>query len=521
MLASERGRDQTIWPQRGARPGAVVVLASLACLLGTLPTLGAAQSVTATQTYDDAGRLKRTSYSDGKAAGYEYDAAGNRTSTAEGTPVQVSIAPASATEGGTLNFTVTKSGTATGTVSVQCAQVSGSATAGSDFTANTQTLTFLIADTSKTCSVVSLQDTAYEGAHTFSAVLQNPVGAVLIATGSAIGTINDNDTAPSFSVSGGSAAEGSAISYTITKTGSTQLSHAISFTTADGTATIADVDYSTASSNRAFAPGDTSFVVQVPTTTDSKYENNETVLLNISGATNGATITTSQATGTMTNNDVAPSFSINDPPAMNEGGAIVFTVTKGGNTSTALTHGFNWATANGTAVSPSDYTAASGSVSFAPADLQKTIQVQTVTDGVADTAHLETILVNLTTNASSNGGTLSDAQGVGNVADLQGPPATPLNFGKSPASGSDSSYAILWDVSTGTVNHYTLEEVETAPGFSTTTYSVATNSKSFNKGQVYLELTYRVRACATANETLCSPYTASIFKLVCPTTGCP
>lgn len=480
-----------------------------------------AQSASATHVYDDAGRLKSATYSDGKSVSYEYDAAGNRLSTTEGVPVQVSIAGASATEGGTLSFTVTKTGTATGTVSVQCAQTSGTATAGSDFTASTQTLTFLIADTTKTCSVVSLQDTVYEGAHTFSAVLQNPVGAVQISVGSAIGTINDNDTPPSFSVAGGAAAEGSPLSFTITKSGSTELSHAVNYATANGTATTADSDYTSVSSSRSFAPAEISFVIQVPTTTDTKYESNETVLVNLSGATNGATIGTSQGTGTINNNDVAPSFSINDPAPSNEGTLITFTVTKGGNTNTGLSHSFNWATANGTAVSPSDYTGASGSVTFLAADLQKTIQVQTVTDGVADTAHLENFVVNLTTNASTNGATLSDAQGQASVADLQGIPSVPQNIRKSPATGTDPDYSILWDASTGTVNHYTLEEVQTAPGMGTTTFSVTGTSRSFSKGQVYLELVYRVRACATANETQCSAYSSTVFKLVCPSTGCP
>ena len=173
---------------------------------------GFAQSATATNADDDAGRLRTTSYSDGKAVGYALDAAGNRTSTAEGALPTLNVAQASATEGGTLVFAVTKTGTATGTITVDCGQTNVSATAGSDYTASTQMLTFLIAETSKNCNVPSLQDTIYEGPHTFSALLQNPTGSVKIGTSGAIGTITDNDTPPSFAVTGGSAAEGSPIS---------------------------------------------------------------------------------------------------------------------------------------------------------------------------------------------------------------------------------------------------------------------------------------------------------------------
>jgi hypothetical protein len=151
---------------------------------------------TVTYTYDDAGRLKKAEISDGTKVAYEYDAAGNRTSMVQGTPVQLSIAPTTAAEGAALSFAVTKTGTATGTVTIDCAQTSGTAVGGNDYTTSTQTLSFLIADTSKTCSVPGIQDTLYEGTQTFSALLQNPMGAALIATGSAIGTTLPTMTVP-------------------------------------------------------------------------------------------------------------------------------------------------------------------------------------------------------------------------------------------------------------------------------------------------------------------------------------
>jgi YD repeat-containing protein len=137
-----------------SKAAAILGVALAVANVALIASPASAQSANATYTYDDAGRLKSADYSDGKSVGYSYDPAGNRLSISEGVPVQVSIANASASEGGTLNFTVTKTGTATGTVSIDCTQVSGTATAGSDFTASTQTLTFLIADTTKTCSVV-------------------------------------------------------------------------------------------------------------------------------------------------------------------------------------------------------------------------------------------------------------------------------------------------------------------------------------------------------------------------------
>ena len=496
----------------------------VACLLCLPPVSVLAQSVTATSAYDDAGRLRTTTYSDGKAVGYELDAAGNRKSTAEGALPQLNIAIASVTEGGTLVFAVTRTGTPAATFTVDCAQTNGTAIAGSDYTASTQTLTFLVTDTSKNCSVATLQDTIYEGPNTLGALLQNPVGSVLLATSAALGTINDNDAAPSFSVSGATLAEGARFPSPLPRAAVRISSTALLMPSLMAVPLLPTTTTPASSSSATFAAGQTTLNVVVPTTADSKYELNETVLLNLSNPSNGATISTGQATGTITNNDSAPSFSIDSPAAVNEGNLITFTVTKGGNTNTGLSHSFNWATANNTAVAPSDYTAASGSITFATTDNQKTFQVQTVTDGVLDSASNETFFANLTTNAGTNGATLSTSQGTGSIADLDASiPSVPANIRKSPATGTDSNYSILWDASTGTVNHYTLEEVESAPGSGTLTYSSTTTFKAFNKGDVYLELTYRVRACTTAGESQCSGYSSSVFKMVCPAEpfGCP
>jgi YD repeat-containing protein len=466
-----------------------------------------------TYTYDDAGRLISGTFSDGKAVGYTYDAAGNRTAMTQGVPVQLSIAPASSAEGVAINLSVSKTGTATGTVTVDCTQTPGSAAAGSDYTATTQTLTFLVADTTKTCSVPTVQDSIYEQNQTFNAILQNVSGSAVISTGSAVGTINDDDPGPVFSVSGGSATEGAVVNFTITKAGSTELSHDISYSTVNGTASTADSDFTAITSSHTFTAGETSFLVPVSTTADSKYEFNETFALNLSAPSNGATLGTSSAIATITNDDAAPTFSIGNSGIVNEGAVATFTVTRSGNTS-GVSHSFNWATANDTAVAPSDYTTASGTVDFAVGDTSKSIQVQTVTDGVADSATNETFFVNLTMNGNSNGGTITGSQGIGTIADLNGTPGIPQNIRKSPTTGTGGSYSILWDAAAGTVNHYTLEETESSSFPATVvTYSVTGTSKGFSKTGCQ-QLTYRVRACATANETQCSAYSGSVFKAV-------
>ena len=78
------------------------------------------------------------------------------------------IASAIATEGGAITFTVTRTGDAQATQSVTAATSIGASNtaSASDFTTNTQTLSFAQGETSKTFTVQTTQDTLFEGNET-------------------------------------------------------------------------------------------------------------------------------------------------------------------------------------------------------------------------------------------------------------------------------------------------------------------------------------------------------------------
>ncbi|WP_143218430.1 Ig-like domain-containing protein, partial [Acidovorax sp. T1m] len=117
----------------------------------------------------------------------------------------LSVANVSQVEGisGSSNqtFTVTLSAASAQAVSVGYATSNGTATAGSDYTASSGTLTFAPGETTKTFTVAVAGDTTAESDEAFTVTLSGPSNATL-GTASATGTIQDDDSdviAPSVS----------------------------------------------------------------------------------------------------------------------------------------------------------------------------------------------------------------------------------------------------------------------------------------------------------------------------------
>lgn len=378
-------------------------------------------------------------------------------------PVLSIAAPTStATEGAALAFRVTRTGLNLLPVAVDCVSSDGTAKAGGsapydDYVATTQQIVFLPTDPSpstKLCQVSTKDDSYYEGAQTVRATLSNVVGLATISVATADGTIADNDAAPRFSATGPAVAESSALIFAVAKVGASELTHQVTASTSDGTATIADSDYTAVSGAvLTFASGTSQQTVSVATTHDTKYENDETVMLNLANPSNGAIVDTPQVAGTVSNNDAGPLITISDV-TVSEGGVATLTVSKSG--STALSHSVAWATANDTATAGGDYTAGSGTVSFGPTETTKTIQVQTKTD--IEIEGTERFFVNLSAVAGgggTNGASIADPQGavtVNNVIPpsfaINDPPAVNegglITFAVSQASNDGASHTLSW-----------------------------------------------------------------------------
>jgi Domain of unknown function (DUF4082)/Bacterial Ig-like domain/Calx-beta domain len=310
------------------------------------------------------------------------DAQGVGTIMDDDPPPALAINDVTVTEGNSASlnavFTVTLSAASGQTVTVGYATANGTATAPADFTAKSGTLTFAAGATAQTITVAVVRDAIDEVNETFAVNLSNSVNAT-IADAQGVGTIIDNDPTPSLSVNNVSVTEGNSGTvnavFTVTLSAASGLNVTVNYATADGTAA-AGSDYTSKSGLLTFAPGTVTQTISVAVLADALDEPDETLNVNLSGATN-ATISDSQGVGTIVDDDPNPTLTINNV-SLPEGNSRTrnFTFTLTLSAASARTATVSYATTNVTAVAGSDYTAKSGTVTFNPGTTTQTIVIE-------------------------------------------------------------------------------------------------------------------------------------------------
>jgi hypothetical protein len=187
-------------------------------------------------------------------------------------------------DGLTATITVTLDMTSTLPVSVTYQTSDDTATAGSDYTAVSDTLAFAPGETSQTFTVPITDDTLDEPNENLNLTLSSPVNAVLGAQSSAVLTIVDNDAPVTVQFNAATylvdETAGSA-TITVTLSAPSGLSVEVDYATSPGTATAGD-DYTSKSDRLIFAPGETSQSFSITITDDTEAEGNETVNLTLS-----------------------------------------------------------------------------------------------------------------------------------------------------------------------------------------------------------------------------------------------
>jgi choice-of-anchor B domain-containing protein len=199
----------------------------------------------------------------------------------------------------------------------------------------------------------------------------------------------------------------------------------VNWTTADGTAT-AGLDYTAGAGTLTFLPGATAQPIDVLMLADTLPEPAETFLINLSAPVS-ATLADAQGVATILDNDTTPSISIADASVVEgDSGARAMTFTVTQSQPIAQTTAVGFMTMDATAVSPSDFTAVSGAITFPGGTSSRTITVLVNGDPVNELD--EELHVHL---IAPIGAVLGDDHAVGTIVDDDEGPGRELIHGSS------------------------------------------------------------------------------------------
>ena len=235
-------------------------------------------------------------------------------------PPSLSVADAEAVEGMPVVFTVTMTvpempmaRNEPVTVNYMTSIGADNTAEAGDFTAMSGTLTFdhdAEGDAlMKTVSVATSDDEISEDAETFMLTLSNQSSNAVIATGTATGTITDNDGMPMLSVADASAEEGEEVAFTVTMSKASPMDVEVTFESVIASGNSASEDDVTLRAGTLVIPaGQTSGTVSVATSEDLEREANETFSLRLLRVSPHAAFTAEdgRAIGTILDDEAVP-----------------------------------------------------------------------------------------------------------------------------------------------------------------------------------------------------------------------
>ena len=422
---------------------------------------------------------------------------------------ELSIGDASVEEGGMARFEVRLAPSNDQTVTVAYSTTDGTAAAGTDYTAQSDTLTFPASQTAvtMTISVQTTDDDEQESDERFMVILSSPSGATLnYDTGE--GTIIDNDgdggggngggnggggggggdgsrdvgELTTLSIDDATVVEGDLAKFEVTLSEAATAVVMVDYSTVDGTA-VARSDYTTTSGTLSFEQGEERKTILVPTVQDATAEETEVFTMQLSSPS-GATVANGTGTGTITDDDEPPMLTIDDAPPVDEGDAAAFVVRLSAASGLAVTVAYR--TVDGTAEAGLDYKSASGELRFEPGETTQTVSVETLEDELSEDAERFTVEL-----SAALGATVADGVGEGTISDDDDAPELSIDDAPAVSEGETAEFTVRLSEASGravTVSYRTVDgtavagsdyksasgELRFEPGETTQTVSVET-----------------------------------------------
>ena len=326
----------------------------------------------------------------------------------------ITVSPAAVAEDGAPNlvYTVTLNQVAYNPIQVNFT-VGGSATNGTDYATIASPLLIDTGQTSATITVNPTADATIEADETVQIALAAGAGYTVGAPTSAMGTIL-NDDLPNLTINDVSIIEGNA--------GTTNFAFTVSLSapagpggvtfdiaTANGTAT-GGTDFTASSlTGQTIPAGSSTYTFTAQVLGDVFNEPTETFFVNVTNVVN-AVVVDGQGVGTLLNDDPLPSLSVSDVTVVEgNSGTTNAVVTISLSEASGQTATVNYATADGTATQPADYTSLSGTLTFTPGTTTRTVTIPVIGESVPEANESFFLNLSAATNAviTDNSGTIT------------------------------------------------------------------------------------------------------------------
>src|SRR3954453_12461878 len=366
-------------------------------------------------------------------------------------------------------------------VTVNYASGDGTASAGTDYTAVNGTLTFAPGETAKTVEVPISDDALPEPTEQFALNLSSPAGAT-ISDGSATITIGASDAAnsplpalsvqPDVIVGERDGFVDLVVSLSAPSASTVTTSFQTPAVSASSGAVCPGGDYAFVSGTLTFLPGETTQVVRVDLTDCPAVEPFESFTLLLQNPTNATLARASGRIGIVDDSTVVatPHLFVRDAVVDERAGSVRVSVLLGNTAGEASNSPVtvNYASGDGTASASTDYTAVNGTLTFAPGETAKTVEVPISDDALPEPT--EQFALNLSSPA---GATISDGSAT-------------ITIGASDAANSPlPALSVQPDVIVGERDGFVDLVVSlSAPSASTVTTSFQTPAVSASSGAV-------------------------------------
>ncbi len=313
--------------------------------------------------------------------------------------VNLAVSPSSFFENdGTTTVTATLTNPSTQAVTINLA-FSGTATSGVDYSASATTITIPAGSTAGSITLTGLNDFTFEGNESLVVDISNVTGGSENNTQQVTATITDDESVPlvnlalapnTFAENGGTA--------TVTATLTNPSTQAVTINLAFSGAATSGVDYSASATTITIPAGSTAGSITLTGLNDLTYENDESLLVDISNVTGGSENGTQQVTATISDDDSAPSvqFQLANSSTNEAAGNVTIVVTLSAPSAMATSVPF---TLGGTATN-ADRTVSASPLVIAAGQTSAAIVVSVVNDSLDELNESVVLQLGTPTNAT-------------------------------------------------------------------------------------------------------------------------